>query len=94
MIGRYAYFVIKFLFLLQFGKSTLFDVITRNHGAQSRKLAFRCIDIHKKLRKAELDVEFLKTCKTYDIFPKFLRFKLYKKYLHSSNAYKAFQYQL
>ena len=55
---------------------------------------FRCIDVHKKLSKAELDLEFLKTCKTYDIYPKFLRFKLYKKSLHSSTTYKKFQSEL
>ena len=55
---------------------------------------FRCIDLHKKLRKAELDIEFLKTCKIYGIFPKFLRFKLYKRSLHSSSAYKTFQGEL
>ena len=94
MITGCVYFIIKFLFLLQFGKTTLVDVVTRNHGAQCRKLVFRCIDLHKKLKKAELDVDFLKTCKTYDVFPKFLRFKLYKKSLHSSQCYKTFQYEL
>jgi len=88
------YYVIKFLLSLKFGKATLFNVITRNHGAKTRKLVFRCIDLHKKLSKAELDIDFLKTCKTNDIFPKFLRFKLYKKSLHTSNAYKSFQNEL
>ena len=91
---RCLFFVIKFLFFLKFGKSTLFDVISRNHGPHSRKLVFRCIDVAKKLSKGELDIDFLKTCKTYDIFPKFLRFKLYKKALHTSDSYKTFQCQL
>ena len=41
----------------------------------------------KKLSKSDLDVEFLKACKTYDIFPKFLRFKLYRPSLRTSEAY-------
>ena len=88
------FYVIKFLLLLKFGRATLFDVVTRNHGSQCRKQVLRCIDLHKKLSKCELDVDFLNTCKTYDIFPKFLRFKLYKRSLHTSEAYKSFQYEL
>ena len=70
---RCLHFIVKFLLILRFGKG-LFNVITRNHGSSGTKLVFHGIDIHKKLSKAELDVDFLKTCKTYDIFPTFLRF--------------------
>ena len=94
MNTRCIFYVIKFLLLLKFGKATLFDVITRNHGSQCRKLVLRCVDLHKKLSKCELDVDFLKSCKTYEIFPKFLRFKLYKKSLQTSKAYQNFQHQL
>ena len=64
-----------------FFKATFFEVVSRNHGSPCRKLVLRCIDLHKKLSKYELDVSFLKT---YDIFPKFLRFNLYKKSLQTS----------
>ena len=69
-------------------------MISRNHGSRCRKLVFRCIDLKKKLAKCELDIDFLKTCKTYHIFPKFLRFKLYRKSLQTSEAYKKFQNDL
>ena len=65
----------------------LFDV-TRNHGARYRKV-FQCIDVHEKLFEAELDLEFLKKCETYEIYPKFFRFNL-----HSSSAYNNFQSEL
>ena len=47
-----------------------------------------------KLRKCELDLEFLIKCKTYNVFPKFLRFKLYKRSLTSSSFYKSRQTKL
>ena len=88
MIARWAFiFIIKFILSLKFGKATFFEVLSRNHGSSGRKLVFRCIDMHKKLSKAKLDIEFLKTCKTYNIFPKFLRLKLYKKSLPTFNSH-------
>ena len=94
MISRCIFYVIKFLLLLKFGRTTFFEVISRNHGSRCRKLIFRCVDLKKKLAKCDLDIDFLTTCKTYNIFPKFLRFKLYRKSLQTSEAYKTFQNEL
>ena len=48
----------------------------------------------KKLCKIELDLVFLKKCKVYDVIPKFLRFKLHRKSLQSSQFYKSWVIKL
>ena len=48
----------------------------------------------KKLAKNKLDLLFLRRCKTYDIIPKFLRFKLHRKSLCASKFYKSWQIKL
>ena len=40
-----------------------------------------------KLKKNEADLKFLKTCKSYEIIPKFLYFKLYRRNLLNSKLY-------
>ena len=47
-----------------------------------------------KLEKLKLDLEFLTKCKVYNVFPKFLRFKLYKKSLQGSTFYRSWQAKL
>ena len=44
--------------------------------------------------KANLDVDYLVKCKIYNIFSKFLKFKLYRKSLLSSQLYKSWQTKL
>ena len=48
----------------------------------------------RKFETCKLDIDFLVKCKTYNIFPKFLHFKLYKRSLHTTNFYKAWQNKL
>ena len=48
----------------------------------------------QKLLKVTLDLEFLKKCKVFGVFPKFLRFKLYKRSLQNSYFYKTWQNKL
>ena len=48
----------------------------------------------KKCKKCALDLEFLETCKAYEITPKFVRFKLHKKSLHSTDFYQSWQFKL
>ena len=47
-----------------------------------------------KLSKLEFDLHFLQKCKIYNIFPKFLRFKLHKRTLQTWNFYKSWQAKL
>ena len=52
------------------------------------------ISTPEKSLKSALDVKFIINCKTHEIFPKFLRFKLYKKCLQSAAFYKSWQTKL
>ena len=51
-----------------------------SHYGQSTKILLRELEtVNKKIVKRETDVEYLKKCVTYQLEPKFPRFKLYKK---------------
>ena len=47
-----------------------------------------------KLSKSEFDLDILQKCKIYNVFPKFLQFKLYKRTLQTLNFYKSQQAKL
>ena len=94
MINISLCFIVKFLLFLTPSKQRLFDIIKRDHGRPTLKCVLTYSASLKKQEKCRLDLEFLVSCKTYEIFPKFLRFKLYKKSLHSSAFYKSWQNKL
>ena len=80
---------------LRFGRSaTVHDVLRRNHGQETVSQFRRFFDLRKKKIKCELDLDFLLKCKTYEIFPKFLRFKLYKRCFYHTKFYKCWQTKL
>ncbi len=57
-----------------------YDVATlSSHRLLERKL--------RKLKKAQLDLNFLLTCKLNNVVPNFLKFKLYKSSLYNSDFY-------
>ena len=87
-------FLLKFLLMLKPSKDKLYDLIARDHGRKRLKDVFCYIATEKKKEKCLLDLKFLSTCKTDGIFPKFLRFKLYKKTLHNKSFYRSWQTQL
>ena len=72
----------------------VFDYINQRYGEEEKSLLRKFENISKKYEKCQLDLDFLIKCKTYNIFPKFLQFKLYKKSLHSSHYYKSWQAKL
>ena len=86
--------VIRFLLLLRPSKIRILDAIKRDYGRTKVKSVLGFTALLKKREKCNLDLEFLLTCKTYDIFPRFLRFKLYKKSLQSTRLYKSWQQKL
>lgn len=88
-------YIFAFNFILKlFSDELLLKYVRRIYGEDG----IRRIRIHqdtlRKYEKAKLDVEFLITCKTYNIFPKFLRFKLYRRSLQNSKFYKSWQSKL
>ena len=94
MTNCITYFIVSFILLLRLSKRSLFDVISRQHGRLALKSVLSLIADEKKKVKCKEDLAFLISCKTFAIFPKFLRFKLYKRTLQSTNLYRHFQNQL
>ena len=56
------------------------------------KYYHKLLDSSRKLEKSKLDLKYLMKCKTYNTMPKFLRFKLYRKFLHDTSLYKSWQH--
>lgn len=94
MINALNCLILRFLLLLKPTRESLFDIISRDHGRATVKEIFNLIADEKKKVKCDLDINFLQTCKSSDIFPKFLRFKLYKKSLQNSQLYRKWQNEL
>ena len=93
---RFKVFALSIIFLLRLcsGISNLYEYINDSYGEDGKKLLKNHENQHKKRTKAELDLSFLCKCKIYNIFPKFLQFKLYKKVLQSSSFYRKWQNKL
>ena len=89
--------VLALIFAIRLWKCSIktpLEYLRRCYGQNLIK-AFRGYeDASKKLRKCELDIKFLETCKSYNIVPKFLRFKLYKKSLRTAGFYRSWQSKL
>ena len=91
----FTLFVVLFLIKLRFPKSRpISDIITKRYGRTALKI-FRSLQntLYKKA-KCELDHKFLITCKSYNVKPKFLNFKLYRNGLRKSKTYQNFQSKL
>ena len=71
-----------------------FEYLKEYYDATTVQNYRKLINTSKKLEKSKLDHEFLLKCKTYNIIPKFLQFKLYRKSLHSCQFYKSWQIKL
>ena len=94
MTSSITYLIVSFILLLRLSNRSLFNVLSRQHGRPTIKAVHGLIGDEKKKVKCDEDLSFLISCKTFGIFPKFLRFKLYKKTLNGSKLYKNFQTQL
>ena len=51
-------------------------------------------EISRKLSEIKLDLHFLTCCKAYDIFPDFLKSKLYSNHLYNNELYHDFKRKL
>ena len=84
-------------FALSLFKSSVPDItqhIKDKYGPNLLKVYRKLLTDTRKLEKSKLDLIFLSKCKTYDVVPKFLRFKLYRKALQSGQFYKSWQVKL
>ena len=65
----------------------IIDYLRRKHDAAT-VTTFRHLETtSRKLRKAELELKFLYTCRLNCLVPNFVKFKLYKKSLYNSDFY-------
>ena len=84
-----------FILRLRFPTSTpIIENITRRYGANAANLYKSFFASSRKLTKVELDIKFLNSCIAHKITPKFLKFKLYRSDLHSTDLYHKFQTDL
>ena len=87
--------VLTFLLNIRFNTAQpISRIITGRYGPRSLQ-SFRSLEnINRKLTKAELDHQYLKCWKAYNIFPNFLKFKLYRHSLTTTDWYKELQRKL
>ena len=74
--------------------SNAFEYFKKCYGADGLRKYRDVHNLSLKATKLELDLDFLVKCKIYNRFPKFLRFKLYRKSLHHATFYKSWQAKL
>ena len=87
--------VLIFIIRLRFPKNrSIAQVINHRYGRPVLLLFRKYEKLYIKLRKLECDIEFLNQCKAYNVLPKFLHFKLYRKNLQNSNLYRSWQFKL
>ena len=88
-------YVLLFLLKLRFPKHTPFtSIIKTRYNNDALSLYRKLENLDLKIRKINLDLDFLRTCKAYGILPKFLNLKLYKSKIKKTLTYKAFQFKL
>ena len=85
---RVAAIVFLFLIRLRFPHSkSLSQIIRRRYGDKIIKRLRKFEKIDYRLRKAELDLEFLVKCRDNNVIPKFLNFRLANRSLRFSLTY-------
>jgi hypothetical protein len=88
-------YVILFLLKIRFPKNKSISTILQQRYGYNTLILFRQYEkSSKKLTKVDLDLKFLHLCKSYDVYPKFVQFKLFKENLYSSDLYKSWQKKL
>ena len=89
-----AVLAINLLINWRLSQNNLPAFIHNKYGSNIKKIFWNYGNSLQKLRKAELDIDFLNKCKTYNVIPKFLKFKLYRKDLMKSHHYQSYQNKL
>ena len=69
-------------------------IIRRKFGQETLDLFRQVENTWRRFSKVTHDLHFLNCCKTFNVFPSFLRFKLFRKDLYNSELYKDFQRKL
>ena len=87
--------VILFLLRIRFSREkSIGSIVFDRYGVEAHR-KFRLVEkLTRKLHKCENDINFLDTCNAYDVIPKFLRIKLYRRDLEHSASHRDYQKQL
>ena len=85
-----AIFIIKTIF----ARKSVKDILLKRYGRTALNEYRRLERSTIRNTKCNLDLEFLILCKTYNVYPKFLNFKLYRSDLRNKKCYKEFQIKL
>ena len=78
-----------FLVRLRFpSRSSLLQVIRKQYGDTIVKLVRKFEKVDFNHSKAALDLNFLQTCRSFNVIPKFFQFRVANKSLRRSQAYQ------
>ena len=87
--------VLLFLLKIRFPRNTPISVTISRKFGQNVLSRFRNVEnSSRKLMKTKLDYRYLESCKTFGIFPNFLKFKFYRRDLYNKEMYAEFQVKL
>ena len=87
--------VFTFILRLRFPRHTSFSVLlTKRYGTSCVKIYRNLENAYFRYHKTKLDLEFLSKCKSYNILPKFLYFKVHNPYVKTSKTYRSCQFKL
>ena len=88
-------YVLLFVLKLKFPSNVPISTYIKNKYGHYTLQKFRKWErLRLKIDKCTCDQDFLNKCKIYNIFPKFLYFKLYDKNIYNSEIYLKFQHKL
>ena len=89
MLLRTVALVFMFLVRLRFpSRLSLLQVIRNRYGDTIVKLVRKFEKVDFKHRKAALDLNFLQTCRSFNVIPKLLQFRVANENLRRSQAYQ------
>jgi hypothetical protein len=87
--------VLLFILRLRFPKNKpITNTIYNKYGAPTVQLFWKNENILRKHDKLKCDLQFLDSCFHYQVTPKFLRMKLYKRAIENSSLCKSWQRKL
>jgi len=87
--------VLLFLLKIRFPKNRPISNILKERYGVPLLQKFRSLEkTTKKLDKAKCDDEFLQSCLAYNVIPRFLRIKLYRRSLETSSLCKSWQMKM
>ena len=89
VLTRVFAYVLLFVIKCRFpANKSVADIVCRRYGEGTLTKIRRIEKLDLKLRKCELDVEFLQICLDNNLVPNFVKFKVTNSSLKNSKAYR------